>query len=95
MGYKDHTKKISELRKSNTQIDMKVRERLEKIVDETLDKDIAISFDFLIDHLHLEKKTENAMQELKLHVNMIDDVKYGVITDDTDQSVYVFFKKVE
>jgi hypothetical protein len=73
---------------------MKVRERLESIISETLDKDIAISFDFLIKHLHLEKDTENAMQELKLHINMIDNVKYGVIVDDNDQSIYVFFTKI-
>ena len=72
---------------------MKVRERLETIVKEILDKDTAISFKFLIEHLHLDKDTENAMEELKLHVSMIDDVKYGIIIDDNDQSIYVYFIK--
>ena len=72
---------------------MMVRERLESMIKEILDKDTAVSFDFLIKHLHLHKDTEGAMQELKLYIDMIGDVKYGVIADDTDQSIYIYFTK--
>jgi len=93
LEWTNHTKKISELKKANTEIDMKVRERLESMIKEILDKDTAVSFDFLIKYLHLHKDTEAAMQELKFHIDMIDNVKYGIVTDDTNQSIYVYFTK--
>jgi hypothetical protein len=93
LEWKDHSKKISELKKSNTEIDMKVRERLESMIKEILDKDTAVSLDFLIKYLHLEKDEDAAIQELKFHIDMMDNVKYGIIKDDKDQSIYVFFKK--
>ncbi len=93
MSWEKHTKKMSDLKKSNTDIDMKVRQRLEEMTDKMADKDLAISLDFLIDHLHLHKDKSDAIQELKLLVDLMEGVEYGVIADDTDQSVYVFFTK--
>jgi len=29
-----------------------------------------------------------------LHIGMMDDVKHGIVVDDNDQSVYVFFTKI-
>ncbi len=91
--WKKYTKKISDLKKSNTQIDMDVREKLETMTKEILDQDIAVSLDFLIDYLHLHKEPNDAIQELKLHVGLMESIDYGVIVDDNDQSVYIFFTK--
>lgn len=93
MEWTKHTKKISDLKESNTEIDMKVRECLETMVKEMLDKDIAVSLEFLIDYLHLHKDQNEAIQELKLHISLMDAIDYGVINDDNDQSVYIFFIK--
>ena len=93
MEWKKYTKKISDLKKSNTQIDMDVRERLETMTKEMLDADMAISLSFLIDYLHLHKDKNAAIQELKLHISLMEGVDYGVIVDDNDQSEYIFFKK--
>ena len=57
MEWKKHSKKISDLRKSNTEIDMKVRNRLDSMIEEILDKDTAVPLEFLIDYLHLDKAT--------------------------------------
>lgn len=93
MEWKKYTKKISELKKSNTQIDMDVRERLESMTKEMIDADMAVSLSFLIDYLHLHKDQNAAIQELKLHIDLMERIDYGVIVDDNDQSVYIFFKK--
>jgi hypothetical protein len=95
MTWKNHTKKISKLKESNTDIDMKVRERLEEMTQEMLDKDIAVSLEYLKDYLHLHRDSNDAIQELKLFVDLMEGVEYGVIADDTDQSVYIFFTKSE
>ncbi len=95
MEWKKHSKKISDLRKSNTEIDMKVRNRLDSMIEEILDKDTAVPLEFLIDFLHLDKDQDDAIQELKLHVGLLEGIEYGVIVDDNDQSVYIFFKKAE
>ncbi|MHA1862201.1 MAG: hypothetical protein ACTSWA_00425 [Candidatus Thorarchaeota archaeon] len=95
MEWKKHSKKISDLRKSNTEIDMKVRNRLDSMIEEILDQDTAIPLEFLIEFLHLDKDQDDAIQELKLHVGLLDEIEYGVIVDDTDQSVFIFFKKAE
>jgi len=92
LEWKKHSKKISELRKANTEIDMKVRNRLDSMIAEIIDQDIALSLDFLIDYLHLDKDKDNAMQELNLHTSLIDNNDHGVIVDDSNQSVYIFFK---
>jgi hypothetical protein len=86
---------MSDLKKSNTDIDMTVRQRLEEMTGKMVDNDVAVSLDFLIDHLHLHKDRNDAIQELKLLIDLMEDVEYGVINDDSDQSVYVFFKKGE
>lgn len=93
MEWRKHTKRISELKESNTQIDMKVRDRLQSMIKEMLDKDVAVSLKFLIDFLHLHKDQNDAIQELKLHINLMEGIDYGVIVDDNDQSVYLFFIK--
>ncbi|MHA1577600.1 MAG: hypothetical protein ACTSU3_09590 [Candidatus Thorarchaeota archaeon] len=95
MEWKKHSKKISDLRKSNTEIDMKVRNRLDSMIEEILDQDTAIPLEFLIEFLHLDKDQDDAIQELRLHVGLLDGIEYGVIVDDTDQSVFIFFKKAE
>jgi len=83
------------LRKSNTEIDMKVRNRLDTMIEEILDQDTAVPLEFLIDYLHLDKDQDDAIQELKLHVGLLDAIEYRVIVDDSDQSVFIFFKKAE
>ncbi len=95
MEWKKHSKKISDLRKSNTEIDMKVRNRLDSMIEEILDQDTAVPLEFLIEFLHLDKDQDDAIQELRLHVGLLDGIEYGVIVDDTDQSVFIFFKKAE
>ena len=74
---------------------MKVRNRLDEVISETTDKDIAIPLQFLIEHLHLEKKKEDALQELRLHVGLLDDVDQRIVIDDNDQSVFVYFVSKE
>lgn len=83
------------MRKSNTEIDMKVRNQLDSMIEEMLDQDVAVPLDFLIEYLHLDKDCDDAMQELRLHVGLLDGIEYGVVIDDTDQSVFIFFKKTE
>jgi len=95
LEWKKQTKKISEIQKANTNIDMKVRNRLDEIIAETTDKDIAIPLQFLIEYLHLEKKKEDALQELRLHVGLLNDVDQRIIIDDNDQSVFVYFVSKE
>ncbi len=95
MEWKKHSKKITDLRKSNTEIDMKVRNRLDSMIEEVLDQDTAVPLEFLIEFLHLDKDQDDAIQELKLHVGLLEGIDYGVIVDDNDQSVFVFFKKRE
>ncbi len=95
MEWKKHSKKISDLRKSNTEIDMKVRNRLDTMIEEVLDQDTAVPLEFLIEFLHLDKDQDDAIQELKLHVGLLEGIDYGVIVDDNDQSVFIFFKKRE
>jgi len=95
LEWKKHSKKISDLRKTNTEIDMKVRNRLDTMIEEVLDQDIAVPLDFLIDYLHLDKDQDDAIQELKLHVGLLEGIEYRVIVDDNDQSIFIFFKKTE
>lgn len=95
MLWKKYSKKISDLRKANTEIDMKVRNRLDSMIEEIVDQDVAVPLEFLINHLHLDKDPDDAIQELRLHVGLLEGIEYGVIVDDNDQSVFVFFKKKE
>ena len=95
MEWKKHSKKISDLRKANTEIDMKVRNRLDSMIEETLDQDVAIPLEFLIDYLHLDKDQDDAIQELRLHVGLLEGIHYRIIVDDNDQSMYIFFMKTE
>lgn len=91
MEWKKYSKKISEIRQENTNIDMKVRNRLNEIIEGATDKDIAISLKFLIDYLHLAKETTDALQELKLHIGLVDEVEQRFVIDDTNQEVYIYF----
>ncbi|MFX1262061.1 MAG: hypothetical protein ACFFAZ_08245 [Promethearchaeota archaeon] len=94
MAWEKHSKKITELKESNTQIDMKVRERLEEMIGKVADQDVAVSLGFLKDYLHLRKEDDDAIDELKFHVNLMDDeIRYSVIADDNDQSIYIYFRK--
>jgi hypothetical protein len=95
MAWKKHSKKISELKDSNTQIDMAVRERLEEMTSKITDKDVAVSLGFLKDHLHLRKEDDDAIEELRFHLNLMGEVRYSVIADDADQSIYIYFTKDE
>ena len=95
MTWKEHTKKITELKKSNTEIDLKVRTRLEEMTQEMLDNDLAVSLEFVKDYLHLHKDSHDAIQEFKLLVDLMEGVQYSVIVDDNDQSVYLYFIKSE
>jgi hypothetical protein len=95
LAWKKHSKKISELKDSNTAIDMKVRERLEKMTSEMTDKDTAVSLEFLKEHLHLQKDDDGAIEELKFHLGLGEGLRHSVIMDDNDQSIYVYFTKKE
>ncbi len=95
MAWKKHSKKISELKDSNTTIDMTVRGRLEEMTGTIADKDEAVSLEFLKKYLHLRKEDDDAIEELKFHVNLMDDIRYSVIADDNDQSIYIYFTKEE
>ena len=95
MAWEKHSKKISELKDSNTKIDMEVRGRLEEMIGKIADQDVAVSLGFLKDYLHLRKEDDDAIDELKFHVNLMDDIRYSVIADDNDQSVYIYFTKEE
>lgn len=95
LAWKKHSRKISELKESNTAIDMKVRERLEKITSEIADKDTAVSLEFLKEHLHLERDDDDAIEELKFHLDLEENIRYSIIKDDNDQSIYVYFTKKE
>ena len=70
---------------------MKVRNRLDEIIEETTDKDIALPLQFLIEYLHLGKEKVDALQELRLHVGLLDDVEQRIIIDDSNQSIYIYF----
>ena len=91
MEWKKQSKKVSDIRKQNTNIDMKVRNRLDEIIEETTDKDIALPLQFLIEYLHLGKEKVDALQELRLHVGLLDDVEQRIIIDDSNQSIYIYF----
>jgi len=91
LAWKKQSKKVSEIHQENTNIDMKVRNRLDEIIAEITDKDTALPLEFLIEYLHLEKKKEDALQELRLHVGFLDDVEQRIVIDDSNQSVYVYF----
>jgi len=91
LEWKKYSKKVSEIRQENTNIDMKVRNRLDEIIEETTDKDIAISLKFLIEFLHLAKDRQDALQELRLHVGLLDDVEQRFVIDDNNQDVYIYF----
>ena len=93
MAWKKYSKKLSDLQKSNTDIDMKVRQYLEDMVAETVGQDTAISLEFLKDYLHLQRDDEDAIKELRFYLGLMEDVKYGIIGDDSDQSIYVYFEK--
>ncbi|NHJ14797.1 MAG: hypothetical protein EAX95_14045 [Candidatus Thorarchaeota archaeon] len=93
MAWKKESKKISELKKANTEIDMKVRSRLEEMVGEMANKDTAVSLEFLKEYLHLQRADNDAIQELQFHLGLMEGVKHGIISDDADQSIYVFFEK--
>jgi len=95
LAWKKHSKKVSKLKDSNTAIDMKVRERLEEMTKEIADKDTAVSLEFLKEHLHLQKDDDDAIEELKFHLGLEENLQYSVIMDDSDQSVYVYFTKKE
>ena len=74
---------------------MTVRGRLEEMTGKIADKDEAVSLEFLKEYLHLRKEDDDAIEELKFHVNMMDDIRYSVIADDNDQSIYIYFTKDE
>jgi hypothetical protein len=95
MAWKKHSKKISELKDSNTTIDMTVRKRLEEMTGKIADQDEAVSLEFLKEYLHLRKEDDEAIEELKFHMNLMDDIRYSVIADDNDQSIYIYFTKEE
>ena len=65
------------------------------MIEETLDQDVAIPLEFLIDYLHLDKDQDDAIQELRLHVGLLEGIHYRIIVDDNDQSMYIFFMKTE
>jgi len=74
---------------------MKVRNQLDSMIEEMLDQDIAVPLQFLIEYLHLDKDRDDALQELKLHVGLLEGIEFRVIVDDTDQSVFIYFTKSE
>jgi hypothetical protein len=71
---------------------MEVRERFREMLEDIKDTDKAVSLKFLKSYLRLRPEDSEAIQELKLKVDLVEDLKYRVIVDETDQSVYIQFK---
>jgi hypothetical protein len=91
LAWKDHIKQVPELIKNNTKLDMEVRERFRELLEDMKDTDKAVSLKFLKSYLRLRPADSEAIQELKLKVDLVENLKYRVIVDETDQSVYVQF----
>ncbi|MGD2072594.1 MAG: hypothetical protein PVG65_03805 [Candidatus Thorarchaeota archaeon] len=91
MAWKDYMKKAPELIENNTKLDMEVTERFREMLDDIKDTENAVSLEFLKSHLRLRPEDTEAIQELKLKVDLIENLKYRVIVDETDQSVYIQF----
>jgi hypothetical protein len=91
LAWKKHIKQVPELIQNNTKLDMEVRERFRELLGDIKDTDKAVSLEFLKSHLRLRPTDSEAIQELKLKVDLVEDLKYRVLVDETDQSVYIQF----
>ncbi|MBS3795083.1 MAG: hypothetical protein KGY80_09310 [Candidatus Thorarchaeota archaeon] len=89
--WKKHLKEVSELRERNRELDMETAQRLDEMLADIKDTGKAVSLEFLKEYLRLRPDNDDAMQELKMKLQMKDDVTHRVIIDDTDQTVYVAF----
>lgn len=95
LAWKKHVKDVPELIKQNRKIDMKVRSNFEEMLEDIKGKQKAVSLEFLKDFMHLERDDQGAVEELKLFVEMHDDLTYRVLRDDSDQSIYIEFMSPE
>ncbi|MGV9168998.1 MAG: hypothetical protein ACOC38_03555 [Promethearchaeia archaeon] len=86
-----HLKELSKIRESNRKLDMDTAQRLDKMLNDIKDTGNAVSLDFLKDYLRLRPEDDDAIQELKMKLDMKDNVTHHVVIDDRDQSVYVAF----
>jgi len=89
--WKKHLKEVSELRDRNRELDMETAQRLDEMLADIKDTGKAVSLEFLKEYLRLRPDNDDAIQELKMNLQMKDDVIHRVIIDDTDQTVYVAF----
>jgi hypothetical protein len=89
--WKKHLKEVDELRERNRELDMETAQRLDDMLADIKDTGKAVSLDFLKDFLRLRPSDDDAIQELKMKLQVKDDVIHRVIIDDTDQTVYVAF----
>lgn len=89
--WKKHLKEVSELRDRNRELDMETAQRLDEMLADIKDTGKAVSLEFLKEYLRLRPDNDEAIQELKMKLQMKDDVIHRVIIDDTDQTVYVAF----
>ncbi|MFO7837538.1 MAG: hypothetical protein R6V83_12925 [Candidatus Thorarchaeota archaeon] len=86
-----HLKEVSKIRESNRKLDMDTAQRLDEMLNDIKDTGNAVSLDFLKDYLRLRPQDDDAIQELKMKLDMKDNVTHHVVIDDRDQSVYVAF----
>ncbi|MBD3157400.1 MAG: hypothetical protein GF309_01305 [Candidatus Lokiarchaeota archaeon] len=89
--WKKHLKEVDELRERNRELDMETAQRLDDMLADIKDTGKAVSLEFLKDFLRLRPSDDDAIQELKMKLQVKDDVIHRVIIDDQDQSVYVAF----
>jgi len=89
--WKKHLKEVSELRERNRELDMETAQRLDEMLADIKDTGKAVSLEFLKEYFRLRPDNDDAMQELKMKLQMKDDVTHRIIIDDTDQTVYVAF----
>lgn len=91
MAWKDYLKVVPEIIQNNTKLDMEVSQRFREMLEEIKNTDKAVSLEFLKSFLRLRPTDSEAIQELKLKVDLVENLKYRVIVDETDQSVYIQF----
>lgn len=91
MPWKKHLKKASEIRESNRQMDLDTMEKFDQLLKDVKDSENVVGLEFLKEFLRLRPEDDAAMEELKIKMTEIGDIKYFSIIDDNDQSIYLGF----
>ena len=86
-----YTKNREDIHKKNVELDMESMQRFRGIVEEIKDTDRAIQLDFLKEHLRLRPDDESAIEELKIKIKEMGEIKYRSLIDETDQKIYLSF----